>query len=212
MKLSERLGFRLTPVIVLVLVNLLFFLVSYFAEATRQNLALFPLDVSSRPWTVLTGMFLYRDFWNYLGNMIPLFFLGTMLMREVGNRRFLTVYFAGGLVANLVYFLIALLSEGYFGVRYGISQSGDLVFVAGRYLVASGGIFAIGGALMALSGRTPVRLLLIPSAIPLYVVVLVFLLLLSLVRPASWEVNLAGLALGLALGYLHQRRRVAWRW
>ncbi|MEE8354039.1 MAG: rhomboid family intramembrane serine protease [Dehalococcoidales bacterium] len=197
MRLSETLGFRLTPVIVLVLVNLLFFLVTYFVEVTYETLGFYRGGVSSRPWAVFTGMFLYRDFWNYLGNMIPLFFLGTMLMREVGNSRFLTVYFVGGLVGNLVYFLIAMLSEGYFG---------------SRYLVASGGVFAIGGVLMAIMGRTPVRLLLIPSAIPLYVVVLIFLLLLSLVRLASWEVHLVGLAFGLAFGHFYQRRRVAWRW
>lgn len=197
MRLSETLGFRLTPVIVLVLVNLLFFLVTYFVEVTYETLGFYRGGVSSRPWAVFTGMFLYRDFWNYLGNMIPLFFLGTMLMREVGNSRFLTVYFVGGLVGNLVYFLIAMLSEDYFG---------------SRYLVASGGVFAIGGVLMAIMGRTPVRLLLIPSAIPLYVVVLIFLLLLSLVRLASWEVHLVGLAFGLAFGHFYQRRRVAWRW
>lgn len=197
MRLSERLGFRLTPVIVLVLVNLLFFLVTYFASAAYVALGFYPGGVSSRPWAILTGMFLYRDFWNYLGNMIPLFFLGTMLMREVGNNRFLTIYFIGGLVGNLVYFLIAMLSEEYLGARY---------------LVASGGIFAIGGALMALMGRTPVRLLLIPSAIPLYVVVLIFLLLLSLARLTSWETNLAGLAFGMAFAHIYQRRRVAWRW
>ncbi len=197
MRLSERLGFRLTPVIVLVLVNLLFFLVTYFAEATRETLALYSRDVSSRPWTILTGMFFYRDFWNYLGNMIPIFFLGTMLMREVGNNRFLTIYFVGGLLGNLVYFLIAMVFEEYFGARY---------------LVASVGVFAIGGALMTLMGRTPVRLLLIPSAIPLYVVVFVFMLLLSLVRLASWEANLIGLAFGVAFGYFYQRQRGAWRW
>ena len=197
MRLSETLGFRLTPVIVLVLVNLLFFLVTYFVDVAYETLGFYRGGVSSRPWAIFTGMFLYRDFWNYLGNMIPLFFLGSMLMRETGNSRFLTVYFVGGLIGNLVYFLIALLSEDYFGPRY---------------LVASGGVFAIGGALMAMMGRTPVRLLLIPSAIPLYVVVLVFLLLLSLVRLASWEVHLVGIAFGLALGYFHQRRRLAWRW
>lgn len=197
MRLSETLGFRLTPVIVLVLVSLLFFLVSFFAEPAHDALGFYRGGASSRPWAILTGMFLYRDFWDYLGNMIPLFFLGTMLMRGVGNRRFLTIYFVGGLVGNLVYFLIAALSEDYFGVRY---------------LVASGGIFAIGGVLMVTMGRTPVRLLLIPSAIPLYVVVLVFLLLLSLDLLASWEVHLVGLAFGLAFGHFYQRRRVAWRW
>ncbi len=212
MRLSERLGFHLTPVIALVLVSLLMFLVSYFAKVTPESLALYPAEISSRPWTILTSRFLYRDFWNYLGNMIPLFILGAMLLRAVGNSRFLTIYFVGGFVANLVYFLIALLTVDYFGVRYGTSSDGDLIIGVGRYLVASGSIFAIGGVLMALKGRSPVRLLLIPSAIPLYVVVLVFLLLLSLVRLASWEVHLVGLAFGLAFGYLHQRRRVAWRW
>ncbi len=197
MRLSETLGFRLTPVIVLILVNLLFFLVSFFAEPAHDALGFYRGGVSSRPWAILTGMFLYRDFWDYLGNMIPLFFLGTMLMRDVGNSRFLTIYFAGGLIGSLAYFLIAMLSEDYFGVRY---------------LVASGSIFAIGGVLMATMGRTPVRLLLIPSAIPLYVVVLVFLLLLSLDRLASWEVHLVGLAFGLAFGHFYQRRRLAWRW
>ena len=56
MRLSEQLGFRLTPVIGLVLVSLLFFLVTYFVDAAKANLALLPIDVSSRPWTILTGM------------------------------------------------------------------------------------------------------------------------------------------------------------
>ncbi len=199
MRYSETLGFRLTPIIVLVLLNLVFFLVVYFIGRAALFLGMTTDNIVSQPWTIVTSMFIYIGFWHWLGNMIPLYFLGNMLLSRLGGRNFLLVYFAGGIAGNALFLFLSLI-------------------VPDKYLSAilvssSGTIFAIGAVLIMTMGKQKVRLLFIPSEIPLYVVVLIFFLLLSLGRFSSWEAHLGGLLFGLSVGYLiklKKGREEAW--
>lgn len=200
MRYSETLGFRLTPVIILILLNLIFFLVTYFARRTVLILGLTPTNLASQPWAIVTSMFIYLQFWHWLGNMIPLYFLGNILSERIGNNRFWMVYFTGGIFSNVTFvFLSLLLPNNY---------------LSPLLVSASGTIFTIGGVLILTMGKSKVRLLFIPLEIPLYVVVLIFFLLLSLVRYSSWEAHLGGLLFGLTVGYFFkwkQRRREDWQ-
>ncbi len=200
MRYSETLGFRLTPIIILVLLNLVFFLVTYFIGRAVLFLGMTTDNLASQPWTIVTSMFIYVSFWHWLSNMIPLFFLGNMLLGRLGGRTFLLLYFTGGISGNALFFLLSLV----------VPDS----YLSAILISASGTIFAIGGVLILTMGRQKVRLLLIPSEIPLYIVVLVFFLLLSLVRYSSWEAHLGGLLFGLTVGYIFRSKRQreeAWR-
>ncbi len=68
-------------------------------------LALYPLDVFSRPWTLVTHIFLHSGPIHLLFNMMFLFFFGPELERRIGGQRFLAVFFISGIVAAAGYSL-----------------------------------------------------------------------------------------------------------
>lgn len=67
--------------------------------ALFADLMLVPADVLTRPWTLVTYMFLHGHFWHILFNMLVLFFFGPRLEATLGGRTFLVLYFVSGLTA-----------------------------------------------------------------------------------------------------------------
>jgi len=64
-----------------------------------------PEELASRPWTVVTYMFLHIDFWHILFNMLWLFWFGRIFMEYLTSRQLLFTYIAGGLAGGLLYVL-----------------------------------------------------------------------------------------------------------
>lgn len=89
--------------------------------------------LASRPWSVLTHMFAHQGLWHLAMNMLLLFWMGRLYHAEVGSRRLLSTYLAGGLAGWLAYFL---LSNGFKPMQEGS------VFALG----ASASVMAIFGA------------------------------------------------------------------
>ncbi|MBC6994407.1 rhomboid family intramembrane serine protease [Neolewinella lacunae] len=58
----------------------------------------------TRPWTLLTHMFLHLTFWHLLWNMLFLFWFGRIFGDLLGDRRVLPLYILGGLAGFLAYF------------------------------------------------------------------------------------------------------------
>jgi membrane associated rhomboid family serine protease len=87
-----------------------------------------------QPWRLLTSMFLHAGELHLFFNMASLFSLGTLVERLSGPGKFLLIYFAAGLLGSL---FSALNPEG-------IASVG-----------ASGAIFGLAGALVALKFRRP---------------------------------------------------------
>lgn len=56
-----------------------------------------------RPWTLLTSLFAHAGFWHLLFNMLMLYCIGTMFLRNFSSRKLLSTYLIGGIVGNLVY-------------------------------------------------------------------------------------------------------------
>jgi len=198
-KVSGALGLKMTPLIVLMLLNLVLFLVTFFGESLLGYLGVVPNLFAERPWTLLTGMFIYLNFWQYLVVMIPLFFIGNLLLKDIGNLNFLLVYFGGGVLGGTLFILLAMVMPG---------RANDLMLGSGST------IFAVGMVLIFLVGRQPVKMMLIPAPIPLYAVVIFFfvIVLVSFGPRVSWEAHLGGLLFGAVAGYFIRRRRIAWQW
>jgi len=116
----------------------LIWLATYFVKNIEVNMGLSPLLFSQKPWTILTSMFLHKDFWHIFSNMLGLFFFGRIVYKMMGGWRFLIVYFVGGLVGNAVYLML--------GPEVSIAYG------------ASGAVYAIAGTLVVLMPNMRVSL------------------------------------------------------
>jgi membrane associated rhomboid family serine protease len=65
----------------------------------------YPADLASRPWTLVTYMFLHLEFWHILFNMLWLFWFGKIFLEYLNSRRLLFTYVTGGLTGGLLYVL-----------------------------------------------------------------------------------------------------------
>ena len=185
-------GFRLTPIWILIGINFLLFIPALISPISiYEFLGLAPATFPSRPWTIVTNLFIHAGLWHILANMFTLFFFGTYLSRLVGGGRFLIVYFGGGILGNILFiFLAYTLGLDFFTIAVG----------------ASGAIFALGGALAAMRPKIRVFVFPIPVPMPLWVAVIGGFLILSFLPYIAWQAHLGGLVFGLIAGYFFRRR------
>jgi len=170
-------------------------------EETIKFLGLTPALLSQQPWTIISSMFVHdpRSFTHILFNMISLYFLGSFLIRAAGERSFLAVFFLGGLAGNALYVLLSqLVYRGLLPPFFGDP------FTTG--VGASGGIYALGGALAVMVPRIPVLVFPIPVPLPLWVAIIIFLFL-SFLPGIAWQAHVGGLLLGLVAGLIFKKRR-----
>lgn len=79
------------------------------------------LELLSRPWVLVTYMFLHAGLWHLLINMLILFFFGPPLEAKWGGREFLTFYLICGLGGAVLSF--------FFQPGYMVGASGGLLGV-----------------------------------------------------------------------------------
>jgi membrane associated rhomboid family serine protease len=58
-----------------------------------------------RPWTIITYMFVHKDVWHILFNMLWLYWFGTIFLEYLDQRKLVAVYLLGGLIGAIVYIL-----------------------------------------------------------------------------------------------------------
>jgi len=179
-------GSRPTAVWILIGVNLLLFIATIINRDLILFLGLQPASFLARPWTIVTNLFIHSGLWHIFANMITLYFFGSFLCRLLGVKRFLLVYFIGGIVGNIFFFLL---------------PPSPLSTAIG----ASGAVFALAGVLVVLMPKLKVLLYFI-IPLPLWVVVLVFFVIWSFLPGIAWQAHLGGLVLGLVAGYIFRRR------
>jgi membrane associated rhomboid family serine protease len=170
------------PLLVLIGLNVVFFLLTTGSDALLIRLAISPATFLSEPWTAVTSMFVHAG----LSHLLALYFFGSYLIQIVGERQMLAVYFIGGIVGSLFFWLL--------GPSNGLAVG------------ASGAIFALGGALAVLRPMTKVIIFPIPIPLPLWVAVIGGGLLISLAANVAWESHLGGLITGIAAGLVNRGR------
>jgi len=175
----------------LVALNVLVFIVTLLRPDMILFLGMTPALFVRQPWTIVTSIFVHGSFNHILFNMISLFFLGSFLIRLVGERSFLWVYGLGGLAGNALFMVLANPSSTGVG--------------------ASGAIYAVGGTLAMMAPKLPVFVFPFPFPIPLWVAIMGFLAL-SFIPGIAWQAHIGGLALGLIAGYLFKRKRGTYRY
>jgi membrane associated rhomboid family serine protease len=183
-------GSRPTAVWIIIGVNLLLFIATLINGNIILLLGLQPISFLARPWTIVTNLFIHGGVWHIFANMITLYFFGSFLCRLIGVKKFLLVYFAGGILGNIVFIL---LPPSPFSIAIG----------------ASGAVFALGGALAVMMPKLRVFVFPIPAPIPLWIAVIGGFIILSIFSPLlgiAWQAHLGGLVLGLVAGYIFRRR------
>ena len=102
--------YPLTPWVKKLLVaNIVMYIITAAVPAIYYYLALVPSAVFTRPWTVVTYMFLHdtNGLGHLLFNMLGLFFFGPRLEVRIGGRDFLWLYFLGGIGGAVFSFFFA---------------------------------------------------------------------------------------------------------
>ena len=186
MRYRDHSGFRISPVLVLIVFNLLFFISTTISPELIYLLGLQKIGFTHRPWTIVTSMFVHGGFGHILANMITLFFFGNFLTRLLGDVKFLIVYFVGGIAGGFLFMLLAS--------PYSIAVG------------ASGAIFALGGALAIMRPKLRVFVFPIPAPLPLWAAALGGFFILSFFPGIAWQAHLGGIVCGLIFGYFFRKR------
>ena len=99
----------MTPwVMRLIMANAAMFLLQLAGpQGLAESLAFVPMLALSRPWTIITYMFLHGGIGHIFFNMLSLFFFGPRLESRLGGRQFLILYFVSGIMGALLSFALA---------------------------------------------------------------------------------------------------------
>lgn len=177
---------NLTPLWVLIVVNLIVLIATFINRDLIFLFGLQPISFLGRPWTIVTSLFVHGGIWHLIANMITLFFFGRFVCMLVGETNFLITYFVGGILGNIFYLIL--------GSPFSIAVG------------ASGAVFALGGVLAMMRPKLKVFVFPIPAPLPLWAAVIGGFLILSLFSQIAWQAHLGGLVYGLAIGYFFRRK------
>ena len=87
----------------IIIINVLVMVMTYLNEPVMSKLfALNPIQFITRPWQLVTYMFMHGGFFHLFFNMYTLRIFGTVLERVWGSKKFLLYYFITGVGAAFV--------------------------------------------------------------------------------------------------------------
>ena len=163
---------------------ILMYLVTWVFPSLKSSLALVPLFLMSRPWTILTGAFLHGGLLHILFNMLSLYWVGRAIEPVLGWWRFLTVY------------LVSALGGSAFILAWCLIQPSEL-FVG--TVGASGAVFGLFGAVFVLqrlggADTTPILTLLGINLVYGF-----------LASGISWQAHIGGAVAGVAATWVLAR-------
>jgi membrane associated rhomboid family serine protease len=188
--------FRLNSLYKLIILNIIFFIVSFILILikieTKDYLALNPSNIFHKYyfWTLITSMFMHSNLFHLLLNMLSLFFVGNILIKILGEKRFVSLYLLSGIFSGVFFILSSLIFPSEFNV-YAVG--------------ASGAIFGLIGVLICLTPDLPVYIMFVPVPIkmkyaaPLMLIILWVISLLGNI-PIGNAAHLGGLLYGLGYG------------
>lgn len=116
-------GYGLTPWVKrLLIANLVVYLAMLALPMIGPWLALVPANTLTRPWTLVTYMFVHGGFFHLFFNMIILFFFGPPLEGLWGGKEFLKFYLVAGLGGAAFSYIFAFdhAVVGASGAMYGV--------------------------------------------------------------------------------------------
>jgi membrane associated rhomboid family serine protease len=186
----------------LILINLLCFIVLSFLISSKtvsiDSVAIKPSNIFQGEylWTFLTSMFMHGGFFHIFANMFSLFFIGSLVEKILGAKRYLWFYLSSGIFASLFFVLMSLVWTADFNA-YAVG--------------ASGALFGLIGLLVLLTPNLSVYLMFIPIPIKMKYAapgILIVLWLISIAGsvPIGNTAHLGGLICGLIYGIYLRRK------
>ncbi len=165
--------------LILVAVDVVLFVVQLSVPGFTDSFLLISSDTFSRPWILVTSMFLHGSVSHLIGNMFALGLFGLILEHNIGSKRFIIIYFVTGVIASFA-----------------------SIFFYDSALGASGAIFGVLGALAAIRPKMIVWTYGVPM--PMFVAAgfWVLLDLIGVFSPSNVAniAHIAGLAAGVVIG------------
>lgn len=186
----------------LILINILVFIVFTILTSLKivpiEWVAINPGNIfgGRYPWTFITSMFMHAGFFHLLFNMLSLFFIGGLIEKLIGRKRYFWLYLLSGVFAGVFFVLSALVIPNEMNS-----------FAVG----ASGALFALVGILMLLTPNLRVYVMFIPIPIKMKYAapgLLIVLWLISIAGnvPIGNLAHLGGLVAGLAYGFYLKKK------
>ena len=198
---KRRKLFNFNTNLLLIIINIvcfiLFSILIYINAGFLNYIALKPSNITNNfyLWTFLTSMFMHAGFFHLFVNMFSLLFVGNLVERLIGKKRFISFYLLAGLFAGIFFVLVSLFfpSENLYAVG------------------ASGAIFGLIGLLMVLTPNLPVYMMFIPIPIKMKYAAPAMLALLWLVSilgnvPIGNTAHMGGFIIGLIYGFYLKRK------
>lgn len=201
-RIQKRKGFfnfniNLLLIIINVICFILFTILISINADFLNYIALKPSNIITNfyLWTFLTSMFMHAGFFHLFVNMVSMLFVGNLVERLIGKKRFLSFYLLAGLFAGIVFVLVSLFFPS------------ENVYAIG----ASGAIFGLIGLLMVLTPNLPVYMMFIPIPIKMKYAAPAMLFILWLVSilgnvPVGNTAHLGGFLIGLIYGFYLRKR------
>jgi len=201
-KLSVTVSLILINVVLFILVIVLLLTGIISESFFSSNIAVSLENIKQlKLWTFLTSMFMHGGFFHLFANMLSLIFIGSLVERILGAKRYLWFYLLSGLFASFLYVFF------------------ELLFPSGLGAVgASGALFGLVGLLVLLTPNLPVYLMFIPIPIKMKYAgpgILIILWFISRAGdvPIGNTAHLGGLLCGLVYGiYLKNKYKNKTRW
>ncbi len=165
--------------ITLAVITVVVFVLQIIFPAITDNFSLVSTEAFSRPWIVVTSIFLHGGIEHLMYNMLALVLFGLILEEIIGSRKFLLLYFSAG-------FLASVATIPFYNASLG----------------ASGAIFGILGTLAILRPKMVVWINFIP--VPMFLAIFIWagIDLFGIFFPSNTanSAHLAGLFLGITYG------------
>lgn len=121
-------------------------------------------------WTFLTSMFMHAGFFHLFVNMFSLVFVGSLIEKIIGKKRFVKFYLIAGILSSLLFVLVSLFIPSDYNA-YAVG--------------ASGALFGLIGLMMLLTPNLRVYIMFIPIPIKLKYAAPGMLI-------ALWAISIAG--------------------
>ncbi len=150
----------------LIIANVVMFFVQQTMPGLVGQLAFIPAFAFSRPWTMITYMFLHGGLGHIFFNMLALYFFGPRVEQRLGSERFSALYFISGISGALLSMVFARqspivgASAAVFGVMLAFARfwPRDKIYIYGvlpleaRWLIALSVAYAVFSGLRGSTG------------------------------------------------------------